>query len=74
MEYILTLTFANTDDEKSSLIIDGVKNNLTKDQINSLMDTIVTNKIFYNSKGTFAKKVSASFTSKTVTDYDFNEK
>ena len=73
MEYILTLTFANTDDEKSSLIIDGVKNNLTKDQISSLMDTIITNKIFYNSKGSLAKKVSASFTSKTVTEYDLAE-
>ena len=73
MEYILTLTFANTDNEKSSLIIDGVKNNLTKDQINSLMDTIITNKIFYNSKGKNKKKVSASFTSKTVTEYDLAE-
>ena len=73
MEYILTWTFANTDNEKSSLIIDGVKNNLTKDQISSLMDTIITNKIFYNSKGSFAKKVSASFTSKTVTEYDLAE-
>ena len=31
MEYILTLTFANTDDEKSSLIIDGVRSELTKE-------------------------------------------
>ena len=45
MEYILTLTFANTDDEKSSLIIDGVRSDLTKEEISSLMDTIITNKI-----------------------------
>ena len=37
------------------------------------MDTIITNKIFYSSKGSFAKKVSASFTSKTVTEYDLAE-
>ena len=73
MEYILTLTFANTDNEKSSLIIDGVRSDLTKEEISSLMDTIITNKIFYNSKGSFAKKVSASFTSKTVTEYDLAE-
>lgn len=74
MEYILTLTFANTEDEKSSLIIDGVKKDVTKEEIDALMDTIVTNNIFYNSKGTFAKKISASLTAKTVTDYDLEEK
>lgn len=73
MEYILTLTFANSNDEKSSLTIEGVKSTITEDQINSLMDVIVTNNIFVNSKGGFAKKVGASLTAKTVTDYDFAE-
>ena len=73
MEYILTLTFANTDDEKSSLIIDGVRSDLTKEEVSPLTDTIITHKIFSSSKCSSAKKVSASFTSKTVTEYDLAE-
>jgi hypothetical protein len=46
MEYSLSMTFLTEGGEKSTLSISGVKTNLTKDEINTLMNTIITKNIW----------------------------
>ena len=46
MEYSLTLTFICENGDKSSISIDGVKEDLNKDQVTALMDTIISKNIF----------------------------
>lgn len=41
MEYILTMTFLTSTGAKSSMTVSGVKSNITKEEISTLMDTII---------------------------------
>lgn len=70
MEYTLAMTFLTTSGEKSTLSVAGVKPDLTKDQLNGLMDTIVAKNVFETNSGTFAKKSGAQITQRQVTKFD----
>ncbi|MBE6047076.1 MAG: DUF2922 domain-containing protein [Clostridium sp.] len=70
MEYSLTLTFICENGQKSSISIDGVKEDLTKEQVNSLMDIIVSKNIFLNKNGALVKKSGAQLTRKAVTKFE----
>ena len=69
MEYILTITFICTNGKKSSLTIEGVKSTITDEEVNTLMDTIITNNIFLNTNGALLEKASASLTQREVKDF-----
>lgn len=69
MEYILTLTFMTELDKKSSLTITGVKDNVTSDEANTLMDAILANDIFNTSNGAFVSKVEAKLTERKITEF-----
>ena len=49
MEYILT--FNTEAGKKASLNINGIKENITSEQANALMDTIISNNIFNTKSG-----------------------
>lgn len=70
MEYILSMTFLTERGQKSTLSINGVKTGLSKDQINTLMDTIIKKNIFLTKSGALISKESAQVTERKITKYE----
>ncbi len=70
MEYTLSMTFLTEYGIKSTLSISGVKPDLTKAEINTLMETIITNNIFNTNSGDLVKKSGAQLTQRQVTKFD----
>ena len=70
MEYVLTMNFITSTGSKSSMTISGVKSDLTKEQISSLMDKIIEKNIFQTKSGTFSRKSGANVTERKITKYD----
>ncbi|MBC2457043.1 DUF2922 domain-containing protein [Clostridium beijerinckii] len=70
MEYNLSMTFLTELGLKSTLNVSGVKPDLTKDQVNGLMDTIIAKGIFTTNSGGLAKKSGAQITQRQVTKFD----
>lgn len=70
MEYTLSLTFINASGDKASLSISGAKPTLTKDEVNSLMDTIIAKDVFVNKGSALVSKYSAQLTKKEITKFD----
>ena len=56
MEYILTLTFMTETGKKNSLTISGVKEDVTSEQANALMDNIIANDIFETKNVAYIRK------------------
>ncbi len=70
MEYTLAMTFLTSAGEKSTLSVSGVKTTLTKDEVNTLMDTIISKNVFKTKAGDLVKKSGAQVTQRQVTKYD----
>ena len=70
MEYTLAMTFLTAAGEKSTLSISGVKPTLTKDEVNTLMDTIISKNIFKTNSGDLVNKSGAQLTQRQVTKYE----
>lgn len=73
MEYTLSMVFITEKGAKSSLSISGVKPTLTKTEIDTLMDTIISKNVFLPSTGALEKKESAQIVAKTVTKYEMGK-
>ena len=71
MEHTLVLNFLNAAGEKTSITVSGVKPDITKDQISTLMDTILAKNIFLSKGGALVSKSGAQVSEKTVTKFDF---
>lgn len=69
MEYTLTMTFLTETGEKSNISISGVKDGITNDEVKVLMDSLIENNIFENSKGRLVSKYSAQVTERQVTKF-----
>ncbi len=70
MEYILTLTFNTEAGKKASLTITDVKETITSDEANALMDTIISNDIFNTKSGGYVSKVEAKLTERKITTFE----
>lgn len=70
MEYTLSMTFLTSNGEKSSLSLDGVKQNLTQAEASALMDTIIEKDIFFSKNGTLVGKYTAQLVQRQVTKFD----
>ena len=70
MEYILTLTFNTEAGKKASLTITDVKETITSEEANALMDTIIANNIFNTKSGGFVSKVDAKLTERKITTFE----
>lgn len=70
MEYILTLTFNTEAGKKASLTITDVKETITSNEANALMDTIISNDIFNTKSGGFVSKVEAKLTERKITTFE----
>ena len=70
MEYTLSMTFLTETDEKYTLSVSGVKENLTEENVSALMDIILANDIFISKKGAIASKYSAKVTQRQITSFE----
>ncbi len=70
MEYSLSMTFLTEFGLKSSLAVSGVKPTLTKEEVNTLMETIIAKNIFKTNSGDLVKKSGAQLTQRQVTKYE----
>lgn len=70
MESTLTMVFITSNEEKASISIDGVKETLTKEETNALMDTIIEKDIFFTKNGALVSKHSAALVQRQVTKLD----
>ena len=70
MEYTLSMTFLTDANEKLSLSVSGVKENLTDENVSALMDIILANDIFISKKGAITSKYAAKLTQKEVTLFE----
>ena len=70
MEFVLAMTFLTERGQKSTISISGVKNNLTKDQINTLMNAIIDKNIFLTKSGSLVSKDEAKLTERKITKFD----
>ncbi|AQS04976.1 DUF2922 domain-containing protein [Clostridium beijerinckii] len=70
MEYSLSMTFLTVAGEKSTLSVSGVKPALTKDEVNALMDTVISKNVFKTNSGDLVKKSGAQVTQRQVTKFE----
>ncbi len=70
MEYTLSMTFLTETDEKYSLSISGVKQNLSTEEVSNLMDIILENDIFVSKKGAIVAKYAAKVTERQITKFE----
>ena len=69
MEYTLTMTFLTETGEKTNMSISDVKEGITNDEVQALMDSLIENNIFDNKKGALVSKHSAQVTERSVTKF-----
>ncbi|MDU2123195.1 MAG: DUF2922 domain-containing protein [Clostridium celatum] len=69
MEYTLTMTFLTETGEKTNMSISDVKDGITNDEVQALMDSLIENNIFQNKKGALVSKHSAQVTERSVTKF-----
>lgn len=74
MEYILTLTFMTETGKKSSLTISDVKEGVTSEEANALMDKIISNNVFNTENGAYVSKVEAKLTERKITTFETDAK
>jgi hypothetical protein len=70
MEYVLSMIFLTESGLKSTISISGVKSTITKDQVNSLMDTIIAKNIFLSNSEALVSKYDAKLTERKITKYE----
>lgn len=70
MDHTLSMTFLTDTGVKSTLSITGVRDDITKEEVNSLMDLIIVKNIFKTKAGHFTHKESAQLVAKTVTKFN----
>ncbi|WP_297430186.1 DUF2922 domain-containing protein [Clostridium sp.] len=70
MEYTLAMTFLTAAGLKTTLSVSGVKSTLTKDEVNALMETIISKNIFKTNSGDLVKKSGAQLTQRQVTKFE----
>ena len=69
MEYTLSMTFLTETDDKYTLSISGVRQNLNSQEVSDLMDIILENDIFISKKGAIASKYAAKVTERKITKF-----
>lgn len=70
MDFSLTMTFVNTSGDKVSLTISGVKDTLTKEEVTTLMDTIIVNDVFISNGASLVSKYVAQLAQRQTTKFD----
>lgn len=66
MSKSLTMTFLNTDGNRSSISVSNVRDSLTNVEVSGVMDTIIAKNVFTTSGGGFTSKDSAQIIDRTT--------
>lgn len=72
IENSLALTFVCENTKKNTISITGVKTDLTDEQVQALMDTIIEKNVFVTRNGGFVSKDSAKLIQKDTTEYSLS--
>ncbi|KFX57157.1 DUF2922 domain-containing protein [Clostridium botulinum] len=70
MEYILSMTFVNQADSKTTLTISGVKPDISAEEVKALMQLIIDKEFFLTSKGLLINASTAQLTQREVTKFE----
>ena len=70
MEFTLSMTFITETGEKANLSLSEVRDDLTEEDVFSLMDTTIENDIFESKKGALTAKYSAVITQRQSTKFE----
>ncbi|MBN1056126.1 MULTISPECIES: DUF2922 domain-containing protein [unclassified Clostridium] len=70
MEYILSMTFVNQADSKTTLTISGVKPDISAEEVKALMQLIIDKEFFLTSKGLLINASTAQLTLREVTKFE----
>jgi len=70
MEYTLSMVFGTELGLKTTLSINDVKSDITQAEVDSLMDTVITNNVFKVESGALISKVSAQLVSRQVNKFE----
>lgn len=70
MEYILAMIFNTNFGKTTILSVSGVNPEITKDQVITLMDTIVSKNVFEVAYGELISKSGAKLTQRKITKYE----
>ena len=70
MEFTLSMTFTTSNGEKSTISIEGAKENLTQAEASTLMDAIIEKDVFLTKNGTLTGKYSAQLVQRQVTKFE----
>ena len=70
MERKLVMTFKDQSDSKYNLIVNSVKEEVTREEINAIMDAVLTTGAMVSKKGRLVEKLSAVIVDTTETDFE----
>ena len=70
MDYTLTMTFLTSGGKKSTFSISGIKPDITKEEIKTLMNTIIEKNVFFAQSGALVAISAAQVTQKKVTKFE----
>ncbi|NFR88390.1 MULTISPECIES: DUF2922 domain-containing protein [unclassified Clostridium] len=70
MEYILSMTFVNQADSKTALTINGVKPDVSAEEVKALMQLIIDKEFFLTSKDLLINASTAQLTQREVTKFE----
>ena len=73
MEYTLSMVFGTELGLKTTLSINNVKSDITKDEVDALMYTIITNNVFKVESGALISKASAQLVSRKVDKFEVSK-
>ncbi|CAG9621202.1 DUF2922 domain-containing protein [Sutcliffiella rhizosphaerae] len=71
--FTLELTFINEDGEKARITVDFPRADLTVEEIEQAMDSIVAADVFTSKGGSFVSKDGARIIERNVTDFELSQ-
>ncbi|GAA0078912.1 hypothetical protein UT300005_32910 [Clostridium sp. CTA-5] len=70
MDHILTMSFLTQTGKKTSITINGVKEDVNADQVKALMNLIIEKEVFFVNGGLLKAIDSAQLTNRAITKFD----
>ncbi|MGL5634234.1 MAG: DUF2922 domain-containing protein [Sarcina sp.] len=70
--YTLSMTFKNEAGKNSVITLKNVKPDITNEQVQNAMDTIVASNLFITPLGNIVSAVSADLVEKAVTEFELS--
>lgn len=66
----LVMTFLNEDGARTSITLPAVRDDITENEVSSVMDAVTLRNIFFSKGGDLVTKHSAQITERNVTDLE----